>query len=121
MASAVVSAVVKPARQITLFCCEVVGCKQAEKLKNFGSTYHLQAHIKNAHGEPRFGPCPRCDKMFKSPHGFRAHKEKALDCASLVPAAVPGAACPTPAPMPAPEASPAPTPTVAVVHAVAAA
>ena len=49
-----------------------------------------------------------------------AHKEKALDCANLVPAADPGAAGPTPVPMPA-EASPAPTPTSSVEHAVAAA
>ena len=107
-------------RSVTLFCCTQDGCKQAAKEHNFGSGYHLKVHMENAHGPPRFGPCTRCNTMFKSRNGFRQHEEKALNCASLVPATVPVSATVLASPVPAVATSAAPmepTPTAVVQHA----
>ena len=70
----------KAGRAKMLFCCKEHGCRQAEAQHNFGSGYHLKQHTKNAHEEPRFGPCFRCGTKFKSLAGFNNHVEKQLDC-----------------------------------------
>jgi hypothetical protein len=87
--AAVVSAVVvekkKAGRAKMLFCCKEPGCRQAEAQHNFGSGYHLKQHTKNAHEEPRFGPCRRCGTKFKSLAGFNNHMEKQPDCVQVDP------------------------------------
>ena len=80
----VVHAVVVPmkaGRKKTPFCCQVSGCKQAEKEHDFKSSFHLKAHTKAAHEAPRFGPCTRCGIKFKSFNGLQSHEQKQLDCA----------------------------------------
>jgi uncharacterized C2H2 Zn-finger protein len=102
--TAVVIGKKKAGRVKTIFCCKVPGCRQADKEHDFGSGFHLKQHTKNAHEEPRFGPCSRCGTKFKSLAGFNNHVEKQLDCvqvdpekmyaltqvAPLVPATAPG-------------------------------
>ena len=83
VAAAVVVEKKKAGREKKVFCCKVPGCRQAEKQHNFGSGYHLKQHTKNAHEEPRFGPCRRCGTKFKSLAGFHSHMDKQLDCVQL--------------------------------------
>ena len=86
--TAVVPAVVvkkKAGREKMMFCCKEPGCRQAEAQHNFGSGYHLKQHTKNAHEEPRFGPCSRCGTKFKSLAGFNNHMEKQTICVQVDP------------------------------------
>ena len=75
----------KAGRVKTIFCCKVPGCRQADKEHDFGSGFHLKQHTKNAHEEPRFGPCSRCGTKFKSLAGFNNHMEKQTICVQVDP------------------------------------
>ena len=83
--TAVVIGKKKAGRGGTTFCCKVPGCRQAGKGHDFGSGFHLKQHTKNAHEEPRFGPCFRCGTKFKSLAGFKNHVKKQPDCVQVDP------------------------------------